>query len=435
MQAWSMTAARRFGDPFRIFTGFLLLFPAVSLAGETREAAAVFAKWRTGQRVFAEVDLEKYRTLDDDFLRHFRRLFPDSLRGQAAFLKIPAGFGSLSPGDAKGLRERLAPLVAELNDPEGLLTHLKKSGFSTLAVNKSEISTPFQKVSAKYREFFEALLWDPEEDPQRQALFTLANNFFEYCFFPAHHNDCQAMTGSPAENPLLRMIYANMWYHLSGVGWQHWNEGALQTLTDRDRAGDEIVYIAGGTDIYRLLCRGIRRIRVIDPIFPSQTKYYAEGWRFLVEASGSGMDRIRFNAAADGVDLVLLREEQVVTGKFATPELSDESKLELPQSRTVWGVFDATGKRAGEVVYERRFVRQDDFAEKKGRTFLISFNELNYVATTDEDGWGLQPSRFPSSFQMVVKQLRKPVSRAVLVNLEEMRNSSFSFIKLGTSIN
>lgn len=418
----------------RLVPGALLLFAGALLA-EDRPASRVFAKWRSGQRVFSDLDLRAYRRLDDAFLDDFRQRFPVALRPQAGFLRIPAGTRPLSGGEREALRAALKPLVDELEDPRDFLRYLKKKNFATSAVDAAEKKASFRTVSTKYRSFLEALLGSGEEESERRALFAAANRFFEYCFFPRRHGDCMQLARNPVDHPLLRLIYSNMWYHLSGVGWQHWHASALDELERRARAGDEIVYIAGGTDIYELLGRGMTKLRVIDPIFPSQTKYYAEGWRFLVEPSGRGQDRILFTERDDGADYVLVREEHRVTGRFASGELSDKSKRTLPRSHTVWAVYDGDGKKTGSVVFERRFVEQKDFAATGGRTFLISFNEMNYLAATDTSGWGLKPADFPASFRMVVKQLRKPVSRKVLVNLEEMRNSDFYFIKLGTSIN
>ena len=422
---------RRYFRPSRIFAG-IFLFLSVPLFAEARPASQVFNKWRQSQRIFQDVRIGSVRGLDDEYLRRFQRLVPAAIRPQIQFLQLPGGEMTSAQGAA--LRKSLRPLISGLDRPAKFLDHLKTNGFGGGPVNQKERKAPFGKVSEKYRAFLEALLADEDETRERTALFAAANAFFEYCFV-TNDSECRAMTRRPGDYPLLRLMYSNMWYHLSGVGWQHWHARALDRLEARANAGDEITYIAGGTDIYRLLCTGITRIRIIDPMFPSQTKYYAEGWRFLVEPTGRGKDRITFTLEQDGINLVLIREKHRKTGQFASGQLSDKSKRDLPKTETVWGVFDDQGQRVGAVTFERRFVEQKDFEKLKGRTFLVSFNELNYVTNTGEGGWGLDPNAFPRALTMVVKQLRHPVPRAAMRAMNKMRDTDFYFIKLGTSIN
>lgn len=216
-----------------------------------------------------------------------------------------------------------------------------------------------------------------------------------------------------------------------------WHTDALSRLRASSQGGDEVVYIAGGSDIYQPLLHGVRNLSVVDPMFPSQTKYYSEGWEFLIRGAGAdgGIgDRIVFSEAEVTGGLVMIRRSVTADGTIRTGVLSNDATEEYPQTTTVWELQNAAGRKVGRFTMERRFAKQEDFTNLKGRRLLISFNELAYVAATGDEGWGLDVDAFPGDFEIEVKQLRRPVSRRTLVNMRSMNSTDFYYIKLGTSV-
>ena len=101
--------------------------------------------------------------------------------------------------------------------------------------------------------------------------------------------------------------------------------------------------------------------------------------------------------------------------------------------------MDEEGKILGSYVLERRFVTQADFTTAADKTFLMSFNELFYVTLPDfMEGWGIEPAKFPEDLNIVIKQLRRPVSKKMMCNMriaDLLNTTDFKFISLGTCIN
>ncbi|MFA6991187.1 MAG: hypothetical protein WC192_04025, partial [Candidatus Babeliales bacterium] len=236
--------------------------------------------------------------------------------------------------------------------------------------------------------------------------------------------------------PIVRMIYSIMWNYLAGHGWKDWSKSTLSVLKDLTKNGGAVVYIAGGTDIYQLLKYGIYNITVIDPVLPSQPNYYSDIWDWLVvsktENNGIG-DVVNYNFGDRKI--VMKRTSFNKTGSFQA-ELSFGKIIDIIQSRTQWTVYDDLGNELGNVIFERRFCRQDDFVKKDNSHLLISFNELYYIASNNlNDSWGIDISKIGDNFKMFVKQLQSPIDKNVLCNMQKADNSDFSFIKLGSNTN
>ncbi|MBE7438035.1 MAG: hypothetical protein HS115_06215 [Spirochaetales bacterium] len=405
---------------------FLITFSALPAAPEKKKAEVVFEKWIAWQKVCPDMDLSKLGLPSTDRLLSLEKRWNPELKEQTRFLglaelsRLPAG----EVADSKALtltRSNINKLWQLIDkDTPGFVAWLKSRGFLTPELNQKEKSRGTSQITEKYRSFIEDLL--PELDPEVEscALIAVANRFFEYSFSRGGH---EKLAASEETYPLLRMLYAIMWYHLSGTGWKNWHAHTLHSI---GKENEEIAYIAGGSDLYLPLKHGLKRLHLIDPQLPTQTKYYAEGWQFLLR--GSAAD----GGLGDEIDLgkILLRRSAFRAGPAF--KLGEHS---IPASETRWDILQSCVRGhcpAGQIRLDRRPVVQADFSGD--RTYLISFNELYYVAAADSDGWGIDPEKFPDSIRMLVKQLRRPLGKRELTALRATRDSNFSYIKLGTSV-
>ncbi len=333
------------------------------------------------------------------------------------------------------VKERLSNVYTYLeSDVNQFVEYIKLHEFSDELINKFECKTNFLTVINKYKNFAQLLFANPDPFLTQNNLFCVANNLFEFCFYSATAPKFEQLLKSSENYPIIRMFYSIMWNYLAGHGWKDWSRSTLSGIRDLTKNGATVVYIAGGTDIYQLLKYGIYNITVIDPVLPSQPNYYSDIWDWLVvnksENNGIG-DVISYNFG--NRRLVMKRTNFDQLGSFKA-ELSFGKVVDIIQSRTEWTVFDDSRNKLGKVVFERRFCRQDDFIKSDNRYLLISFNELYYIASNNlKDSWGIDISKLDDNFKMFVKQLRNPVNKDVLCNMQKADNSDFSFIKLGSS--
>jgi hypothetical protein len=417
---------------------FLIVFGVISagLYAEPRRQLAddVFKKWKSWQYLYDDQPL-KQPVFVDRPLEVLMDDFPAEMQSRAGFLGLEAGDFTLSSADQKRrseaetrFKKSMKEIIDELNhDMPAFIRRLEKSGFTSKEIDAAEKESGASKLGAIYRKTLVAPLSAAGQDSEEQ-LFGLANRMFEYAFGQKHGEKFQEILHHPERHPLARLFYANIWYRLSGNGWRIWHKDVLSLLREESKQGREVVYIAGGTDIYHLIRSGVYRIRVIDPILPSQTKYYSEGWQYLVDCSAG--DEIRFVEER----ITLRRESCQKLGSFTTDELSDGQKYTIPSVIVTWRLIDDTGRVTGSVIYERRFATQNDFSGNKDRVLLISFNELAYVTDSGPAGWGMDSEKWPSDIRIYVKQLRQPVGKTECVNMKKAALAPFSFIRLGTSI-
>jgi hypothetical protein len=309
----------------------------------------------------------------------------------------------------------------------------------------------------EYKDIIQLMFLDNDFLVSYKYLFTLANKFFEFCFYPDTWKIFEDLQINNADHPIAKLFYAIMWFHLAGSGWKNWSGSALKNIKKEAEQGKEIVYIAGGSDIYQLIANGVYNIRIIDPMLPSQPKYYSQGWSFLIHPLadvgvryvgdysydsdqtwdtqlGIG-DVITFDSF--GKKIIMKRENFSFLGETLKAMLSNGKVVEIEKSKTEWGFYDEKGARLGRFIIERRFVEQCDFEMSNDKAFLISFNELYFISTTKvKGGWGMNPYRFDDNFNIHVKQLHKPVDVAVVKNMRKsFENMEFNYIALGTCVN
>ena len=405
-------------------------FASVDAAPARKSANEIFQKWQTWQYLYSNETLNQPIVTQESF-QNFLDEFPDEMQGRAQFLGLSqADFRNLAANKEAQNKFKMAMtgITNELNsNMAGFVDRLKKNHFSTEIIVESEKKTPTTQLGSTYRKTITVPLTTTGK-ANDQAFFSLAGRMFDYAFRKQNANQFYEFLTTPKYYGIARLFYANIWYRLSGNGWRIWHTAALDSLRQEVETGHEVVYIAGGTDIYQLLKAKVYKIRVIDPIFPSQTKYYSEGWQYLVDC-GVG-DEIRF----DDTTIVMKRTGCKNLGNFTTDELSDGKPHSIPKSIIDWRLFDTAGKEIGYVIYERRFAIQDDFVTNSKRVLLISFNELAYATDTSQAGWGFDSSKWPTDIKIYVKQLEKPIGKTECQNLTRAQASPFSFIRLGTSI-
>lgn len=280
-----------------------------------------------------------------------------------------------------------------------------------------------------------------DQKEQREVLFAVANRFFEFCFEEKTFPNFKVLFYDKREQKLVKFLYSVMWLQLAGSGWRCWHESCLADLKKAADDGKRIVYLAGGSDIAMLLRRGIYNITVIDPQLPTQPKYYASNWDFLIAsdvADGGIGDRIVFDGS-DKRGLVMVRTAVEKSGyEFSLP-LSSGEKVTLQHSTTTWSIRDSNNKELGTYILERRPLVQEDFASRADSVFLMSLNELHFISKPPLlGGWGMTPSAFDADCQIYIKQLRRPVTKPMIHNMRVsylLNHALLHFLELGTCVN
>jgi len=320
-------------------------------------------------------------------------------------------------------------------DVPSFLKMLKKYGLATEVVNGVEAKRSFLKVIDKYNAFADMFCVGPSEDVEDALRFALANRFFEFCYAPETWPQFKTMLTTSSEHPLIRLLHSVVWYNLAGDGWKNWHMSTLNALKREYDQGKEVVYVAGGCDIYNLLKHGVYRIRVIDPMLPTQPRYYIPEWEWFMRAENPGMgigDTLNFNF--NNKKLTMKRTDyKEGTGVMSVKDLQGNPR-DIKESVTTWTLYDAHDQVCGSVIFDRRYACQNDFNASGSKALLMSFNELYYVITVGDDNWGIDLKAIPDQTNMYIKQLRKPVDKVVMANMRSTDASDFQFIKLGTAV-
>ncbi len=316
------------------------------------------------------------------------------------------------------IKDRLTQVYTGLSSAEKVplfLDAFRASQLSLERLDNQDRNAYFKDVIQKYRTITEFLAYDEQHRRQRAYLLGIANRFFEFCFqSPTGWEQLKGMLAQSTEHPLVRLLYATMWHELAGVGWKEWQRCCYDQLRVQAKQGKEVIYIAGGCDIYGMLKHGIYNVHIIDPIFPTQERYYVPSWEFFVK--GDEGDKVTFNFP-----------QRTLTMKRV--------RYDAQNTMTTWFVYDHHDRMLGRIIFERRFCRQDDFVVNDRRCMLMSFNELYFLTCASSDGWWhIDPSLFPDDFCMYVKQLRASVTKTTLCRMKEADASGFQFIKLGTCV-
>jgi hypothetical protein len=430
-----------------------IFLTTATLCAETKSAEVVFKKWTEWQHIFkADKNIEEMAMLvDDSFLPRFKQKYElnlSLLRYSSPFLSVITdgqineyGHNITSPVPIAFLQNLKTIYSLIQSDMSGFVNFLKKSNFVAPAVVRSEADGSSHDVIEKDNALFELLFAQQNDEQKEEFLFATASRFFEYCFSEKTFPEFQRLLLTKELYPIARLLYAVTWFRLAGSGWKNWSAESLQILKEKSDQGHQIVYIAGGSDIFQMLKAGVYNIKNIDPQLPSQPKYYADGWTWLIRGDGAnnGIGDNLVLTNNEGKKIIMQRTDYQEDGTTFNVRIATGQVITLPHSTTTWNIFDEDGGRLGAYVLERRFVKQEDFIKASDKTFLMSFNELFYISLPDfMDGWGIEPNKFSDDLNIVIKQLRRPVSKKMICNMriaDLLNNSDFKFISLGACIN
>lgn len=319
-----------------------------------------------------------------------------------------------------------------------LRSFFEAHGFTAQEYAQSEARTNYLRVINRYNILLDAVLSCYESKDELIALkMAVGNRLLDMMIDTKSKAAVDDIIADENYHTLMRFIFSVVWQNLSGEGWKWWHQTALKRLAALSTKGTRTVYIGGGCDIHHLIQAGVYNITVIDPMLPSQPKYYVDEWSWFIQGDGEnkGMgDVISFDT--EGVQL-RRSHYQLMPGRFQVT-LADGSVKRLRKSVTTWTVEEIkTGKLLGTVVFERRLCGQDDFKQTSSQRLLMSFNELYYVCTANkEDSWGINLSKLSKELVIEVKQARHALTLDQMQRLHEIDGSDdFQFIKLGTCIN
>ena len=428
----------------RLLTVTIIFFTIMIFMSKTASASnsvskkseEVFAKWITTQKIREDVNFnELVKKTYPQFIEHFVRHIPPGILPQLTFMFPRTSlYSDMKEDEIKTLTSQVKTLQGFLeNNVPGFVDFLIKNKFTSAGINfreEKEISEyGGTNINTKYRLFAETLLHSEDFDELDSNLNSIANRFFEYCFYPDTFKHFEKVVSSENNHPLVRLLYEVIWYYLARGEWKSWHRNTLDNLKKEYDSGKEIVYIAGGDDIFQLISNGIYRIRNIDPIYPTQTRYYAEGWDFLAvgKDGGHGLnDRIVFTDKVNVARKIVMRRLSYhKQGVLLRTEHIKGERVTVPRSITVWSIEEKNGRQLGTYTLERRFVEQDDFKPDPERALLMSFNEFYFIMTTDESNWGIDPHLFDKDLALHIKQLRAPVNHSVLMNIRKIQESDF----------
>lgn len=384
----------------------------------------IFKKWLRVQRVYKDsnfLTMTKHVN-NDDFLPQFRLTFEENFQNlkEARYLLKPLTAGLISE-DGYQMQPPMSDMMKDIftriyealeHNPQELIHLLQESGISTPHVEKQETEKHFNFTVEKYKALIRLFFPTNLSLTQDSYLFNVGNRLFEYCFEDATFPHYQQLLMNKQEYPLVRFINTLLWFHLVGDGWKHWHRSCLDALKQEAAQEKKVVYIAGGNDFYQLLKEGIYTIDIVDPFLPSQDRYYAQNWEWLV--NGEINDEIL--CSFDNKKITLKRIKQQ---KLGTHHIKVGEKLaEIPKALVEWEVYDNENEEViGKVSIHRRFAQQQDF--DINAAVVCSYDEAVYAVQPDIlDGWGINPGLFEADQKVYIKQLRKPINKNILMNIK-----------------
>ncbi|MFC1894551.1 hypothetical protein ACFLYH_01225 [Candidatus Dependentiae bacterium] len=448
----------------KLFSFLFVLLSFSLLISESRKSEDVFKKWIKIQRVFDRSDFNQIKDglKESDFIAlksryasilNFLQTY-SSFFSLASEKQIENGLLKLSILDDDLIKQKFEKIYRILyEDPQRFVDFLKEKYLDNDNLSsldnffKSSFGVSDSDFIDECRDLFFLLFSTDNFVDIEKRFFTVGNNFFDYCFRIKTWPNFRPMLLDEKQHLIAKFLYSIIWRSLAGNGWKHWSSECLKKIKDRVCDGCEVVYIAGGSDIFQLtntfiqsdeLKNVIYKIKIIDPLLPTQPKYYSEGWDWLIKGQdddGIG-DEIIFNL--DNKKVIMKRKSFKLLGNKFKARVASGDIIDIDQSETIWETYDSTNNRKiGEFKIERRFAGQSDFTNDKKKAIVISFNELYFIATPEaKGGWGTNPYKFPDYMYFYVKQLHKPVSVKVVRNLRSAcEQMEFNYIALGTCIN
>ncbi len=422
----------------------LLILNSKTVSSKTVDADEYFKRWAQIQHVLNKIDLcEMKNGLTFNQLQDLKSRYNVNLH----FLKTLIRFFDLKssknfegilaqnqlPNDYK-LKDTVNNIYELIqNDFQGFVESLKEKGIGKAGVHSEEERINMDILASKYWAILSMLFIHQDQFKSEKIFFALGDKTFEYCFYPKTFDDFKELISNKNYHGIARLVVFFLWKTLVNLGWKWWHQDVLDAVKKTTDNNGQMVYIAGGSDIYTPIKHGIYNIKVIDPMLPTQDRYYSQDWQWLVEPeTGDGIgDNIEF--VLDEAKVNLKRIAHKVTGNFNYKSW-DGKKTQIPQSVTTWKVTGpeylkkgSSNKivELGKVIYERKMVKQEDFTAEKNKAVVMSLTEQITAIKAPkmspfgmvEVGWGIDPSKFGNNLQVYIKQLSKPINKQILKNL------------------
>lgn len=395
-----------------------------------RDEQQLFAKWFEHQLILHDVAPAQSSTTKNDNFGTYYTKHEHEFTGVRPLVNVCF----------KQEETRIIPLLVAYKMRSWLSKKIKKfidflqrktTQFIDHIQNRREVGRPVADTIREYNKFVSLLVADQPRDP---ALFAIANRMFEYCYGDGFATFKQLLSHEK-DHQVARFLLSIMWFQLVGEGWHNWHADSLANIVAAARTGRELVYMAGGNDIKAIIEALVRgnvkgfRLTMIDPILPSQERYYAEDYDWWVTGELGDAMTLKIN----GTGYRLVRTAQREDGTFDAHLSTGEIK-QLPKSTTTWELRDSKNTCLGNVVFERRYGQQHDLERSMSEVaYIISFNELYFVAVDKAfGGWGFEVADLPENTSFLVKQLRRPVPKKMVCNIKYAEREPCYFIQMGS---
>ncbi|MCK4650863.1 hypothetical protein KAT08_01685 [Candidatus Babeliales bacterium] len=400
---------------------------------EKRYAEDVFKRWLDIQYVLSDVDLREMKNiLDENNLKDLKDRYENNLeylKTLIIFYNLNSNkyledifFNSSLPQNSDLIEKFYYMYDLMETNFLGFVDYLIEKDFNKGSVNSEEDKISVDILLSKYGLITQIMFEQSDFFKLFKFMLAVGNRFFEFCYYDKTFPKYKNMLLDKSLYPMARFLHTVVWQYLISFGWKWWHENCLDEIKKRCDAGAQLIYIAGGSDIYMPIKRGIYNIKIVDPFLPSQERFYVQDWQWLAvgnDVRGGIGDEIEF--VFDDKIILLKRVEYKILGRMF-PILSTGGMVELPESRTIWNVYDVASenknKFLGKIIFERRFCEQSDFVSGPDKVVLMSTTEMiSSIDIEESGGWGIDPYKFDENFEIFVKQLRKPISTSVLCNI------------------
>ncbi len=398
-----------------------------ALKPHQRNYTDVFGRWLKDQRILNDVSLKDI-PVDETFITAFKEHVFSSARSVNSsheFLQfisaytMPKDSFMITRAAIDPIKDTIASLLRNLDDtPEAFVDQLCKSTLTSASINSIEEKASTADTLSKQQTIIRLLVAHKDPLVENKRLFSLGNRLVEFCFQPATFQHYSSLYKDKKNYPILRFINTAVWSTLVGEGWRHWHKNALAAVKTAAEENKEIVYVAGGADLYQFLRLGIYNVTILDPFYPTQDRYYSPGWDYLVAstAKNKGLgDEIICGTECNNIKLVRSYTKEA---DYFYAKLSNDKVTKIRRSETQWDILDEDGNKRGVFTFKRRPVEQEDLASDPHKLLVMSYDEMICIAQPDIiDGWGTDPSKLDDNFTMVIKQFRKPVDKLFLQNV------------------
>lgn len=250
----------------------------------------------------------------------------------------------------------------------------------------------------------------------RNALVAFANSCFEWAFSPD--------LGTLYENIIrdvdayVQSFFINAVMHnfLSDQGGVAWHNKCLEQLTQEFACGKKIVHFGLTDDVGALLEAGIYNIKVIDA---------GSGWMNFDDTSF--FSRLVKKAELGDVysflshhGRIYLECKKIETGKEREFHIDHTSSFVAPTKHALWSVTDEQGQLKGVITIQFRPFNKYDFLIQDQAVLVMSYTDFVRAAFPRVfKGMGIDFALFPEQGRLYIRQLRKPITRDVMLSFQQ----------------